>query len=94
VGGETADRDVWDAGPLSSGQSKTLTWRLVAVKAGTYTIAYRVFPGLTGRAKAARGHTSGTLRVRISDRPVAAHVGPGGEVVRGPRTELPRAAGR
>lgn len=83
VGGETADQNVWDAGPLGAGQAKTLTWRLVAAKAGTYTIAYRVFPGLTGRAKAARGHTSGTFRVRIADRPVAAHVGANGQVVRG-----------
>lgn len=83
IGGETASQDVWDAGPLSAGQAKTLTWRLVAAKAGTYTIAYRVFPGLTGRAKAARGHTRGVFRVRIIDRPVAAHVGPDGQVVRG-----------
>ena len=91
VGGETADQNVWDAGPLSAGQAKTLTWRLVAARAGTYTIAYRVFPGLTGRAKAARGHTSGVFRVRIIDRPVAAHVGPGGQVIRGP---LPGSSGR
>jgi hypothetical protein len=83
-GGETADADVWDAGPLSPGQEKTLTWRLVAAKAGTYTIAYRVFPGLTGRARAARGHTRGIFRVRIVDRPVAAHVGANGRVIRGP----------
>jgi hypothetical protein len=91
LGGETADQNVWDAGPLSAGQARTLTWRLVAAKAGSYTIAYRVFPGLTGRAKAARGHTSGTFRVRIIDRPVAAHVGPDGQVVRGP---LPGSSGR
>jgi hypothetical protein len=83
LGGETADANVWDAGPLFPGQTKTLTWRLVAAKAGTYSIRYRVFPGLTGRAKAARGHTSGVFRVRIVDRPVAAHVGANGQVIRG-----------
>ena len=82
--GETADANVWDAGPLFPGQERTLTWRLVAVKAGTYSIAYRVFPGLTGRAHAARGRTRGVFRVRIIDRPVAAHVGPKGQVIRGP----------
>jgi hypothetical protein len=66
VGGETAEPGVWDAGPLSSGQAKTLTWRLVAARPGDYTIAYRVLPGLTGDARAARGHTGGTLRVRIT----------------------------
>ncbi len=82
-GGDTADARVWDAGPLFPGEEKTLTWRLVAVKAGTYTVAYRVFPGLTGKARAAHGHTSGVFRVRILDKPVAAHVAPGGRVVRG-----------
>src|SRR3954451_10377944 len=83
-GGQTDDADVWDAGPLFPGQERTLTWRLVATKAGTYAIRYRVFPGLTGRAKAARGHTSGVFRVRIFNRPVAAHVVPNGQVIRGP----------
>jgi hypothetical protein len=83
TGGDTADARVWDAGPLFPGEEKTMTWHLVAVKAGTYTLAYRVFPGLTGKARAARGHTSGVIRVRILDKPVAAHVGAGGRVVRG-----------
>jgi hypothetical protein len=82
-GGDTADARVWDAGPLFPGQEKTMTWHLVAVKAGTYTISYRVFPGLTGKARAARGRTSGTFRVRILDKPVAAHVGAHGQVIRG-----------
>ena len=82
-GGETADARVWDAGPFFGGQEKTMTWRLVAAKAGIYTVSYRVFPGLTGKAKAAGGHTSGTFRVRILDKPVAAHVGAKGQVVRG-----------
>jgi hypothetical protein len=83
AGGETADARVWDAGPFFGGQEKTMTWRLVAVKPGTYTISYRVFPGLTGRARAARGHTSGSFRVRIVDKPVAARVGANGQVIRG-----------
>src|SRR3954454_2971366 len=74
-GSGTADASTFDAGPLQAGQTRTLVWRLVAVKAGTYTLSYEVFPGLAGRAKAARGRTSGTLRVRIIDRPVPAHVG-------------------
>jgi hypothetical protein len=83
-GGETADARTWLAGPLRAGESRTLEWHLVAVKAGTYTLAYRVFPGLHGRAEAARGRTAGTIRVRIVDRPVPARVGENGEVVRGP----------
>src|SRR4051794_8160563 len=65
TGAETADSGTWDAGRLKAGQARTLVWRLTAVKAGTYTLTYRVFPGLAGRAKASRGRTSGTLRVRV-----------------------------
>jgi|tagenome__1003787_1003787.scaffolds.fasta_scaffold20284629_2 hypothetical protein len=83
TGGDTADARTWLAGPLRAGESRTLVWRLVAVKAGTYTLAYRVFPGLNGKAEPARGRTAGTLRVRIIDRPVPARVGADGEVVRG-----------
>jgi hypothetical protein len=84
TGGDTADSRTWLAGPLRAGESRTLVWRLVAVKAGTYTVAYRVFPGLHGRARPARGPTAGTFRVRIVDRPVPARVGENGEVIRGP----------
>ena len=82
-GGDTVGPNTWNAGRLRAGQSRTLIWRLVAVKAGTYTVAYRVFPGLTGHAKAAAGHTSGSFRVRIVDRPVNATIGAHGQVVRG-----------
>jgi hypothetical protein len=84
IGGETADARTWDAGPLRAGQARTLVWRLVAVKAGIYTVNYRVFPGLHGRARPAIGRTAGTFHVQIIDRPVAARVGPDGEVIRGP----------
>ncbi len=81
-GGETALVNTWSAGTLRAGETRELTWRLVAVTAGTYTVGYRVSPGLTGRAQAARGRTSGTLHVTIADEPVPARVGEDGEVVR------------
>ncbi|MEA2296455.1 MAG: hypothetical protein QOE86_4094 [Solirubrobacteraceae bacterium] len=83
LGGDTADVNTWSAGTLRAGETRELTWRLVAVKAGTYSIGYRVSPGLTGRARAANGHTSGSFDVTIADEPVPARVGAGGEVVRG-----------
>jgi hypothetical protein len=84
VGGDTADARTWDAGRLRAGEARTLEWHLVAAKAGTYTIRYRVFTGLTGKAKPAAGRAGGTFRVTIIDRPVPARVGAGGEVIRGP----------
>jgi hypothetical protein len=83
VGGETVDVNTWSAGTLGPGESKELTWKLVATKAGDYTIGYRVFPGLTGRATAAPGRTSGSFDITIDDQPVPARVGEDGKVERG-----------
>jgi hypothetical protein len=83
AGGDTAYVNTWLAGTLGPGESKELTWKLVATKAGKYTIAYRVSPGLTGRATAARGDTSGSFDVTIDDVPVPARVGDDGKVERG-----------
>jgi hypothetical protein len=85
AGGDTAYVNTWLAGTLRAGEERELTWSLVPSKAGAYVLDYRVAPGLTGKARAARGNTSGTLRVRIADQPVPARVGPDGEVLRGER---------
>jgi hypothetical protein len=82
-GSETAYVNTWLAGTLRAGEARDLTWRLVAVKAGTYTIDYRVAPGLTGKAEPAGGRTSGSFDVTIDDRPVPARVGDDGEIERG-----------
>jgi len=82
-GGDTAYVNTWLAGALRAGETRELTWNLVPSKAGTYTITYRVAPGLTGRAQAAKGRTSGSFTVRIVDTPVPARVGDNGRVERG-----------
>ena len=69
--------------PVRPGETKELTWKLVASRAGQYTIDYRVAPGLTGRATAAQGDTSGSFDVTIDDEPVPARVGEDGKVERG-----------
>jgi hypothetical protein len=83
AGGDTAYDNTWSAGTLLPGQTRELEWKLVATKAGRYSIGYRVSPGLTGKAKAARGRTSGTFEVTIDDEPVPARVDGNGKVVRG-----------
>ena len=56
----------------------------VDYEAGTYTVNYRVSPGLYGKAVAANGQrTTGSFPVEISDQPVPARVNADGEVVRG-----------
>ncbi|HET6550634.1 MAG TPA: hypothetical protein VFG79_19370 [Solirubrobacter sp.] len=83
-GGTTAYVNTWLAGTLRAGESRELTWRLVATRAGTYTVSYRVAPGLTGKAEAAAGgRTSGTFDVTIDGEPVPARVGDDGSVERG-----------
>jgi hypothetical protein len=83
-GGDTSYTNTWALGQLQPGETKTFTWKLTAVKAGTYTVSYRVAPGLNGKAKAARGtRTRGSFQVTISDKPVPARVDANGNVVRG-----------
>lgn len=82
-GADTAYVNTWSAGLLKAGETRELTWSLTPAKAGTYTIGYRVAPGLTGRAHAARGRTSGSFNVVIIDQPVPARVGDHGQVERG-----------
>ncbi len=81
-GGDSVYVNTWNAGAMQAGEQRELTWTLVPSKAGTYTIDYRVAPGLTGRARAAGGRASGSFDVTIDDEPAAARVGPDGEVVR------------
>lgn len=83
-GGSSAYTNTWALGALGPGESATFAWRLTAVKAGSYTVAYRVSPGLDGKAKTARGErVKGAFKVRVSDAPVPARVDDNGEVVRG-----------
>ena len=83
-GGDVATDNAWSAGTLRAGETRELIWKLVAARAGTFTIGYRVSPGLTGRAQAVQGsRTSGSFEVTIDDEPVPARVGDDGEVIRG-----------
>jgi hypothetical protein len=83
-GGDTAATNTWAVGPMFPGQTRELEWRLTAVRPGSYTVNYRVSPGLHGRAVPANGQrTTGSFEVEISDEPVPARVNADGEVVRG-----------
>ena len=84
VGGTSAYANTWTLGPLKGGQTKTFEWKLTAVEPGRYSLAYRVSPGLDGKAKLAGGSKSrGTFSVTVDDEPVPARVNSKGEVVRG-----------
>ena len=84
TGGDSAYTNTWATGRVVPGQTVDLEWKLTAVRPGAYTVDYSVAPGLDGRAVAARGQrTTGSFDVEISDDPVPARVGKGGEVIRG-----------
>jgi hypothetical protein len=83
-GGTSAYANTWTLGPLKGGETKTFEWKLTAVEPGSYSLAYRVSPGLDGKAKLASGtRARGTFAVTVSDEPVPARVNSKGEVVRG-----------
>jgi hypothetical protein len=85
AGGDTAYTNTWALGALKPGRTRAFVWHLVPARAGSYVVAYRLSPGLTGKAKLAGGRTSGSFRVVIANRPVAACVGDKGQVIKGPR---------
>ena len=83
-GGTSAYSNTWSLGRLPAGRSRTFEWKLTPVEPGTYSIAYRVAPGLDGKARLAAGSKArGTFDVTISDEPVPARVNDRGEVERG-----------
>jgi hypothetical protein len=84
TGGQTAYTNTWAFGPIAAGKTKVVRWRVTAVRAGSFTVRYRVAPGLNGKARSASGSkVTGSFRVKIDDKPVPAHVGSDGQVVRG-----------
>ena len=80
----SAYSNTWSLGPLKGGESKTFEWKLTPVEAGSYSLAYRVAPGLDGKARLAAGSKPrGTFAVTVADKPVPARVNSKGQVVRG-----------
>jgi hypothetical protein len=80
LGCDTAYVNTWACGPLKPGAERTFVWKVTAVKAGPYKVAWRVAAGLNGKAKAVaagggpapNGTFSGTVsraapEVRIAD---------------------------
>ena len=62
--------NTWTAGSLPAGQTKTLVWKVSAVRSGTYTLRFRVNAGLNGKAKASEDGKvpAGSFIARVSDK--------------------------
>jgi len=79
-GCDTAFVNTWACGPLRPNEQKTFRWSVTAVRAGEFSVDWRVAAGLDGKAKAVaagggpapRGQFSGTISneapdVRVAD---------------------------
>jgi hypothetical protein len=78
-GGQTAYVNTWALGALAPGATRTFVWRVVPVKAGSYTVHYTVAAGLAGKAKARLSSGSlvqGQFAVDIASAPALKHVNP------------------
>jgi hypothetical protein len=85
--GDTAAPNTWALGPLRPHRAKTFVWRVSAVRAGRYTLTYRLAGSLTGRSQLRLGDGSaprGSFTVRVSRAPGQTRVTPGGKIVRVP----------
>jgi hypothetical protein len=83
-GGETAFVNTWALGPLKAGKEQTFKWSVTAVRAGRYTIEYKVAAGLDGKAKAvdSAGTTpAGVFRGTVDDKPPDTRVAEDGVTV-------------
>ena len=58
----SAVTNTWSVGPVPAGQTRTLDWKVTAVRAGTYSVRYRVAAGVDGKAKAVSFDGSGPAR--------------------------------
>ncbi len=71
-GGQTAYLNTWALGRLAAKKTARFTWRVVAVKSGSYTVHYSVAAGLAGRAKAqlaSGGPAAGHFTIQIAGAP-------------------------
>jgi hypothetical protein len=68
----TAFTNTWAVGSVPAGQTRTLVWKVSAVRAGTYTLRFKVAAGIEGKAKATLpdgSSPSGSFIARVSDKP-------------------------
>jgi hypothetical protein len=85
LGCDTAYVNTWACGPLKPGDEKTFRWQVTAVKAGPYSVSWRVAAGLNGKAKAVTegggGAPSGKFSGTVSDEAPDVRVADDGKTV-------------
>ena len=65
--------NTWTVGPVPAGETRTLDWNVTAVRAGTYSVRYRVAAGVHGKAVAesadGSGQAKGSFIARVTRAP-------------------------
>lgn len=83
-GASTSSPKTFSFGPLKPGETTQAVWKLSAVRAGKYTLLYRVDAGLSGKAMAkTEGGVApgGSFTIEVSDRLPETEVTDSGEIV-------------
>jgi len=83
-GAETSNQKTYAFGPLKSGDTANVVWKLSAVRSGRYTVAYSIGAGLGTQVKAeTTGGVApgGSFTAQISSAPLDKEVTDSGEVV-------------
>ncbi|MBB4662683.1 hypothetical protein [Conexibacter arvalis] len=83
--GMTAFANTWALGPVAPGATQTFSWRLSAIRAGRWSVDWRLAGALGNKARVVQADgraASGSLTVDISRKPGQARVDENGDVVR------------
>lgn len=84
-GTSSSNRKTFVLGPLKPGETSRAVWKVSAVKAGKFTLLYRIDAGLSGEAKAVTGKDDvapgGSFVTEISRETPDVEVNDSGEVV-------------
>jgi hypothetical protein len=84
--GETAYANTWALGAIEPDQTRSFTWSVVPVRAGSYTLRYRLTGSTTGRSPLRLvdgGAAGGSFTVHVSAKPPKVRVTPDGRIVSG-----------
>jgi len=86
--GDDAFANTWSLGAIAPHHARTFAWHVTPVRAGRYTIDYRLTGSLTGRSqlREANGDAArGTLTVDVSGKPPTIRVTKSGKIVSVPQ---------
>jgi hypothetical protein len=85
--GDTAYANTWALGSIAPRDTRTFTWRVVPVRAGRYTLRYRLGGSTTGRSRLRLRNGDaphGSFTVHVSGKPAQVRVTPDGRIVSAP----------